>query len=126
LRVWWCCCEIGPLLDTWRAHNRESCFWSVAEADAATVLRALVARGFVLGVVSNADGRVEADLERAGLRPYLGRRGRLARGRSGETRPRIFAIALERLRVAPERAIHVGDIVGFDVRGARRAASRPS
>jgi len=39
--------------------------------------------------------------------------------------PRIFAIALERLGVAPDRAIHVGDIVGLDVRGARRAGVEP-
>jgi len=117
--------EIGPLLATLARHNRESCLWSVAEPDAATVLRELVARGFVLGVVSNADGRVEADLERAGLRPYLTAVVDSHVVGVEKPDPRIFTIALERLGVDPERAIHVGDIVGIDVRGARRAGVEP-
>ena len=89
--------ETGPMLEALAADNRASCLWSLPEPDAATVLGALVARGFVLGVVSNADGRVEADLERAGLCPHL----------------------------ATVVDSHVGDIVGLDVRGARRAGVEP-
>jgi len=35
--------------------------------------------------------------------------------------PMIFKIALDRLGVSPDRAIHVGDRVGKDVKGAKRA-----
>ena len=35
--------------------------------------------------------------------------------------PRIFALALERLGVAPERALYVGDIRSVDAAGARAA-----
>jgi putative hydrolase of the HAD superfamily len=39
--------------------------------------------------------------------------------------PRIFAIALDRLGVAPEDAVMVGDSWANDVRGARAAGIRP-
>ena len=117
--------ETGPMLEALAADNRASCLWSLPEPDAATVLGALVARGFVLGVVSNADGRVEADLERAGLCPHLATVVDSHVVGVEKPDPRIFAIALERLGVAPDRAIHVGDIVGVDVRGARRAGVEP-
>ena len=39
--------------------------------------------------------------------------------------PRIFAIALERLGVAPEHAIHVGDTPAADVDGAIAAGVTP-
>src|SRR5262249_62315660 len=99
--------EIGPLLATLARHNRERCLWSIAEPDAATVLRTLVARGFVLGVVSNADGRVEADLERAGLRPYLTAVVDSHVVGVEKPDPRIFSIPLDRLRADPQRAIAV-------------------
>jgi len=35
--------------------------------------------------------------------------------------PEIFAIALRELGIAPDRALHVGDSVYFDVEGARAA-----
>ncbi len=39
--------------------------------------------------------------------------------------PAIFRIALDACAVAPERALHIGDIVGADVNGARAAGVRP-
>src|SRR5947207_2939436 len=48
--------EIPSLLETLRAHNQEDCLWRVLEPDTPEVLDALRARGFVLGVISNADG----------------------------------------------------------------------
>jgi putative hydrolase of the HAD superfamily len=110
-----------PILDALQAHNRERCLWRVVEPDTQDVLGALQARGFALAVVSNADGRVEADLTRSGL------------GRKFATvvdshvvgiekpHPGIFNIALERLQATPETALYVGDVFSIDVLGARRA-----
>ena len=40
------------------------------------------------------------------------------------TEPKIFAMALERFGVGPERALHLGDTVATDVDGARSAGVR--
>jgi putative hydrolase of the HAD superfamily len=39
--------------------------------------------------------------------------------------PRIFHVALDKLGVAPERAVHVGDTACADIDGARAAGVRP-
>ena len=95
-------------------------------------LRALAATGVALAIVSNSDGTLE---ER------LGTRGS-ARSDEGagvpmtividsdavgvaKPDPAIFHIALEATGVAPERVLHIGDIVGADVAGALAAGVRP-
>src|SRR5439155_57595 len=56
------------IVDVLQEHNRARCLWRVMEPDTPAVLDALRARGLALGVVSNADGGVEADLVRPRLR----------------------------------------------------------
>ena len=111
----------GDLLDALEAHNRERCLWRVMEPDTPAVLDALRARGYVLAVVSNADGRVEADLARAGLAPRFATI--VDSHVVGVEKParRIFELALERLDVPADAALYVGDLFGIDVVGARGA-----
>jgi len=85
------------------------------------VLDALRARGLALGVVSNADGRVEADLVRAGLR------GRFATVVDSHVvgvekpDPAIFHLALAHMDAEPATTLYVGDVFSIDVLGARSA-----
>jgi putative hydrolase of the HAD superfamily len=97
----------------------------VTEPDAVGVLGALRARGFALAAVSNADGRVEADLVRYGLRDALDLVIDSHVVGVEKPDPAIFVTALDRLGVAPAAAVHVGDIASIDVAGAQRAGIAP-
>ena len=110
-----------PILAALQAHNRERCLWRVVEPDTLGILEALRARGLVLAVISNADGRVEADLARSGLGQEFA--SVVDSHVVGVEKPHagIFNIALERIQASPETALYVGDVFSIDVLGARRA-----
>jgi putative hydrolase of the HAD superfamily len=110
-----------PILDALQAHNANRCLWRVVEADTAAVLAELRARGFTLAVISNADGRVEGDLERAGLRRYFATVVDSHVVGVEKPDPAIFRLALDRLGASPDDAIYVGDVFSIDVQGARGA-----
>jgi len=95
--------------------------WRVAMPGAAEVLAGLRARGFRVGVVSNADGRVAALLESAGLAPHLETIVDSHHEGVEKPDPEIFRRALARLAVPAERTVYVGDIHSIDVLGARAA-----
>jgi len=113
--------DIPPLLASLRAHNEADCLWRVLEPDTPAVLEELRERGFLLGVVSNADGRIEADVARRGLGGHFATI--IDSHVVGVEKPAraIFELALARLDVAPGGAVYVGDVVGVDVCGARGA-----
>lgn len=106
--------------------------WNQVVPEAVVALRALAATDLALAVVSNSDGTVEALLrdvavcqvgEGAGVpvafvvdSHHVG---------SAKPDPAIFAAALERLDVAPERVVHVGDTAHADVDGALAAGITP-
>jgi putative hydrolase of the HAD superfamily len=113
--------------------------WANVGSGAPSGLRALAALGLPMGVVSNSDGTVEAELRRLGL-CYApdGREPAAATGiRVGvvvdsavagvaKPDPAIFRIALDALGVPPSRTVlHVGDSLRFDVAGALAAGLQP-
>jgi len=109
------------ILDLLQEHNRAHCLWRVMEPDTPAVLDELRARGYTLGVVSNADGRVEADLVRAGLRPRFAAVVDSQVVGVEKPDPAIFRIALERMGAEPATTLYVGDVFAIDVLGARGA-----
>lgn len=88
--------------------------------DALARLRAL---GLELAVVGNWDCRLPEHLERLGLAGHFGAIVTSAAAGAAKPDPRPFFAALEQLRVAPERALHVGDSA-VDEEGARVAGMR--
>ena len=105
-------------------------------------LRALAALGLPMGVVSNSDGTVAAELRRLGVcyapdgqQPAAAVDGGGVRvgvvvdsGVVGVSKPdpAIFRIALDALGVPPSRAVlHVGDSLRYDVTGALAAGLQP-
>ena len=96
------------------ARNAVECY-----PDALPALAALSAR---LPLVSISNGN--ADLERIGLRMHF--RDCITAREIGHAKPhaRIFATACERLGVAAEHVLHVGDDPLLDVAGARDAGLR--
>jgi putative hydrolase of the HAD superfamily len=76
--------------------------------------------GLRLAVVSNWDVALHGYLEQLGLAGHFDAIVTSAEAGASKPDPRIFERALERLRVRPERALHVGDSEA-DEEGARAA-----
>lgn len=106
--------------------------WSRVVPGSVEALRALAALDVRLAIVSNADGNAEERLLEQGV-------CQVGRGPGVEVDaildsevvgvakpdPRIFEMALDRLGVPADRAMHVGDTPAADVDGARAAGVRP-
>ncbi len=92
--------------------------------DTVPALDGLRARGLRLGVISNWDSRLPALLEALGLRRYFS----LVLCSSAEDvekpAPEIFRRAARRCGVEPAVALHVGDRLEEDYKGARAAGLR--
>ena len=96
-----------------------------AYADARPALVRARQSGARIVVVSNWDVSLHEVLERVGLAPLVD--GVVTSAAVGAAKPAvaIFAHALGLAGVAPERAIHVGDSLDEDVRGAAACGIRP-
>lgn len=107
------------------AHRaRRQGLWDQVDPDARGVLARLRAKGFHLGVVSNADGRVAEQLAGVGLDGWFEAIVDSSVAGVAKPDPRIFQLALERMAVPAAAATYVGDIVDVDVRGAEAAGMR--
>ena len=96
-----------------RVHN----LWEDVPAEVPAALDRL--RGRVrMAVVSNANGTVRAKLARVGLAGYFELIVDSHEVGIEKPDPRIFALALERMGVAPAEAAYVGDLYHVDVVGA--------
>jgi putative hydrolase of the HAD superfamily len=107
--------EAGRLL---RAVHAEDHLWTHVVPGTAHVLHRMSDQGLRLGVISNADGRMEAVLERVGLRRHF--EFVVDSGVVGVEKPdaRIFLTGCERLGLAPEQCLYVGDLLPVDYLGA--------
>lgn len=102
------------------AHHAEN-LWRVPYEDAAETLAGLRAAGLSTAVVSNADGRVRALLEAAGLLAHLDYVIDSHEEGVEKPDPEIFRRAVARSGTEAGRAVYVGDIYAVDVLGARAA-----
>jgi len=116
--------QIGIIDSLWEAHQRFG-LWTVAIPGGPEIVAGLKRRGYRLGVVSNAEGRVERDLESAGFRGLFDTVVDSHVVGVEKPDPEIFRIALERLEAAPEHALYVGDLPAVDLAGARAAGLTP-
>jgi putative hydrolase of the HAD superfamily len=106
--------------------------WSRIIPGSVDDLRLLAATGVRLGVVSNAEGTVAAQLregEVLQVGPGIGVPVDcvIDSGEVGVLKPdpRIFVIALDAMRLQPDQVWYVGDMPGIDVVGARAAGIEP-
>ncbi len=108
-----------------REENIRDSLWRIIHDDTPAVLAALRARGYTLGIVSNADGRVAAGLRAAGLSDHF--TAVIDSHVVGVEKPdrRIFDLALAGCGAEPSTALFVGDIYEIDVQGARNAGIAP-
>jgi putative hydrolase of the HAD superfamily len=107
--------------------------WNLVGSGVPAGLRDLAALGVPLGIVSNSNGTVEADLRRLGV-CQTGDGDGVPVGVVVDSEiagvakpdPAIFRIALDALGVAASQAVlHVGDSLRYDVTGALAAGLRP-
>jgi len=113
------------IIDTLAEAHQRVGLWTVAIEGAVATVRALKDAGHRLGVVSNAEGRVERDLDGAG---YAGLFDTVVDSHVvgvEKPDPEIFRIAMERMSVAPETVVYLGDVPAVDVAGARAAGLTP-
>jgi putative hydrolase of the HAD superfamily len=87
---------------------------------AVDTLASLRARGIELAVVSNWDIGLAEHLERIGIAHLFSTVVTSAEAGAAKPDPAAFRLALGRLRVEPERALHVGD-EAEDAEGATAA-----
>jgi putative hydrolase of the HAD superfamily len=108
-----------------KERHRAGTLWTHVEPGTLETLAQLKDRGFTLGVVSNADGRVQSFLELVGITQHLD--FVVDSGAVGVEKPdpRIFEIALRQAGSRPEETVHVGDVYEVDVVGARAAGIEP-
>jgi putative hydrolase of the HAD superfamily len=112
----------STLLEDYRDGFPSGC---VLFSDAAQTLAALRAAGFKLGLITNGSVRMQrAKLQCLSLEPAFDTV--LISEAEGVSKPdpRIFLLALERLRTAPEHAMFVGDHPEVDVAGAQGAGMK--
>jgi putative hydrolase of the HAD superfamily len=106
------------------AHAQDN-LWRVMLPSTPRVLERLRGRGFTLGVISNADGRITSLLRQCGIQQFFDVIIDSHIVGVEKPDPRIFQLALEQVGARSEQALFIGDIYSIDVVGAKRAGLRP-
>jgi len=92
-----------------------------ADDEAPALLARLKQSGFALGVISNFDARVYRILDGLGLARFFDSITISSEAGFAKPSPRLFEAALSKHSLAPDQALHVGDSVALDIRGAAAA-----
>lgn len=103
------------------AHEKANGLWARPMEGAREALDAVADMGLRRAAVSNSDGRAAAHLRNSGVLDGLEFVVDSHVVGIEKPDPAIFCAALERMEVAPERALFVGDIRSVDEVGARAA-----
>jgi putative hydrolase of the HAD superfamily len=113
------------IIDTLAEAHQRVGLWTVAIDGAVDTVRALKQAGYRLGVVSNAEGRVERDLLGAGFTDVFDTVVDSHVVGVEKPDPRIFHIALERMNADASSTIFLGDVPSVDIAGAVAAGLTP-
>lgn len=108
-----------------RRRHADANLWVRPVPGTREMLEGLLDRGLRLAVISNADGRVAAYLENAGLADLFEFILDSALEGVEKPDPAIFHTALDRLGLRPEETVYVGDTWPVDVVGARNVGIEP-
>ncbi|MBW8009937.1 MAG: HAD family hydrolase [Chloroflexi bacterium] len=112
--------SLNPALEQMYAVSQAH--WHIVE-DTIPCLETLRELGYRLGIVSNAshDADVQKLVENANIRSYFDIVLSSAACGIRKPNPKIFEIALDKLKIGPTEAVMVGDTLGADILGARNA-----
>lgn len=108
-----------------QAYHSTTNLWEIVAEGARECLTALRRQPFKLIVVSNANGRLHALLDRLGLTSYFDVVVDSFVERVEKPDPRLFQLALARAGAEPGATLHIGDLYHVDVVGARAAGMHP-
>ena len=99
--------------------------WTVPVDGFGETMDELDARGLIVGIISNSDGRLEDRLAEIGVRDRFDFVLDSSVVGVSKPQPRIFEMALEASGLPPDEAAYVGDYYEVDVVGARAVGIRP-
>jgi len=102
-------------------EHKRSILWRNVPPFVHATLDELKNRGYILGVVSNTDGRLKALLDRTRLTRFFKCIIDSSVVGVEKPHPAIFERAVEAVETEPSSCIYVGDIYAVDIEGARRA-----
>jgi putative hydrolase of the HAD superfamily len=112
-------------LNDLQVYHTENNLWESVAPGACEALEQIHARGVTSIIVSNANGRLHALLDRLALTRYFDVIVDSFLEQVEKPDPRLFQIAMHRAGAVPERTLHVGDLYHVDVAGARAAGMHP-
>jgi len=119
--------EIGLTDDALRdrlvTNIRDSGNWDQIPPETREQLEKIAER-FRIGVISNADGRIEDVLRRCGIADCFGSITDSGLVGYEKPHPKIFRCALGALKARPEESLYVGDVYSVDYLGATGAGMR--
>jgi HAD superfamily hydrolase (TIGR01662 family) len=104
-----------------RDEHKRSILWRAVTPDVRRTVESLQKRGYVLGVISNTDGRLKALIDSVGLTDYFRCIVDSAVEGVEKPDPEIFLRAVRAAELEPAQCVYVGDIYAVDIEGARRA-----
>lgn len=113
--------QLGVVGRRLRDIHRKRHLWTHLDPSTGPALGALRAAGYRMAVISNADGRVEGLIRRAGLIGYFEFVVDSEVEGVEKPNPEIFLRACRRMGVGPGQALYVGDLYPVDVVGAENA-----
>jgi putative hydrolase of the HAD superfamily len=113
--------EVSPFRRKVRDALSQIDFGRVALPGAIELLDYLKAKGYVLAIISNNDGRTEEKCEEVSIREYFDIILDSTNVDLIKPDSRIFEHALNKLGLSTSEAIHVGDMYGSDVMGGMNA-----
>ena len=104
-----------------KVAHAEAHLWTYALPDTGEVIESLKSAGYRVGVISNADGRMEKALVAAGVREHF--EFVIDSGAVGFEKPgaEIFHAGCASLGLAPSECLYVGDLFPVDYVGATEA-----
>lgn len=109
------------LLAPLRAIHDDFYFWRSPPTGLVEAFAKARAAGLRMGVVSNSEGRLQSVFERIGLLPWFEVVVDSHLEGVAKPDPKIFKIALERMKVPAAEAIYAGDLPEIDLVGAANA-----
>jgi len=80
-----------------------------------------IRQNYAIAVISNADGRIDAVLERCGISDCFASITDSGNVGHEKPHPAIFAAALREMKADPAESLYVGDVYSVDYIGARNA-----
>lgn len=117
--------KIPRVIEVIGSHPFPHLFWSRMGDGVRETLDWFKDRHYKMGVISNAMGQIRRLLEHAGIDHYFD--VVLDSYEVGVEKPdqRIFHQALEAVGVAPHEAVHIGDLLENDMKGAKSVGMVP-